>query len=426
MAAHRPQTGSRRIVIVNDFADVRGGASSQAVKLARTLAENGWDVTFFSGAEPKSDIARVRHVSLGQSALLEARKTEAALNGLYNRRAKTALESLIRDHDTPETVYHVHGWAQVLSPPIFAALDRVSDRVVQHAHDFSMACPSIVYFNFPSKRICDRVPMSIGCVASNCDKRSLYQKVWRLARHAIYRRLARRIRKTAPIVSVHERMTPILRQGGAHGEISVVRNHVDDLLRVPVAAEQNKDIVFLGQLLDFKGVVDLARAAKAASSQLVVVGEGPDRKRAERVYPGARFVGWQAREAVGEYLSSARALVVPTRGIEPFGIVVVEAARCGVPVVVSDSVFLADQVRELEIGLTYPAEDVDALATALKRIATDDALVARMSRAGPVKAAALSPESGDWLARIEAVYNGRLGKQGARAEEAALQQSVAL
>lgn len=408
MGTLRGRSVANRAVIINDFADVRGGASTQAVKLAGMLATDGWDVCFFSGADPLVPIPEVTHVSVGQVALLNATKATAALTGLYNRHASRALETLIRNTDTPRTIYHVHGWSQILSPSIFRALEQVEGRVVMHAHDFSMACPNIVYFNFPKNRTCDQVPMSPGCVLCNCDKRSAVQKVWRVARHGIYRNTARRIRNTAPVIAAHENMEPILRRGGVEGKVNAVRNTSDALLPSPVRAEENQNIVFLGQLLGFKGVIDLAHAARQARTKLLVVGDGPERAKMEAIYPDGQYVGWQQRDTLGVHLATARALVVPTVGIEPFGVVVAEAAQCGIPVIVSDSLFLADQITELGIGVSYPAGDIAALAKALEQVAQDDALVARLSRNAVAKGTGLSPSEGEWLERITAVYLRRL------------------
>lgn len=395
-----------RVVIINDFAEVRGGASSQAVKLARGLARRGIEVCFFSGeAQPKETEHRITHVTLNQEKLVDLRAHEAIRIGLNNAAALDALKKLIADCDSPGTVYHVHGWGQILSPSIFSALSEVSNRVVLHAHDLSMACPNIVYFNFRTGKICDRVPMSLGCLVSNCDKRSRGQKVWRYARHKIYRERASDLRKTAPVIAVHEAMEPFLRLGGVRGEIITVRNTANALLSAPVKAERNDAFVFLGQVLSFKGVFDLARAAELAGVRLVVIGDGTDLSEMKRLCPSAEFKGWKSAEELRDLMQVARALVVPTRGIEPFGVVVVEAAKSGIPVIVSDGLLLAEDVNRLGFGLTYPAGDVEALAETLKYVASDDILVARLSRAAEKHGGSLSPSEEEWIDQIGGVYS---------------------
>jgi glycosyltransferase involved in cell wall biosynthesis len=81
-----------------------------------------------------------------------------------------------------------------------------------------------------------------------------------------------------------------------------------------------------------------------------------------------------------ELLGATRALVVPSV-VEGFGIVVLEANACGVPVVASSGV-PEGAVRDGLNGLRYPFGDIPALAAAICRVLQDDELHARLSQAG--------------------------------------------
>jgi len=76
-------------------------------------------------------------------------------------------------------------------------------------------------------------------------------------------------------------------------------------------------------------------------------------------------------------LHSARVLVLPS-AIEGFGIVVLEANACGVPVIASTGV-PEGAVGEEVNGLRYPFGDIDALASAIVRLLDDQALYSRLS-----------------------------------------------
>jgi glycosyltransferase involved in cell wall biosynthesis/SAM-dependent methyltransferase len=81
-----------------------------------------------------------------------------------------------------------------------------------------------------------------------------------------------------------------------------------------------------------------------------------------------------------ELLGSARALVVPSV-VEGFGIVVLEANACGVPVIASSGV-PEGAVRDDMNGLRYPYGDITALSAGISRVLLDDQLHARLSAAG--------------------------------------------
>src|SRR5690606_29614851 len=71
---------------------------------------------------------------------------------------------------------------------------------------------------------------------------------------------------------------------------------------------------------------------------------------------------------------------------EPFGIVPLEAAACGRPVVGAAVGGLLDSVVDGRTGLLVPPRDAHALAGALQRLADDPALAERLGSAARVRA----------------------------------------
>lgn len=62
-----------------------------------------------------------------------------------------------------------------------------------------------------------------------------------------------------------------------------------------------------------------------------VVGDGPDADALRARYPRARFVGYKYGEALARYVAAADVMVFPSR-TDTFGLTMLEAMACGVPV----------------------------------------------------------------------------------------------
>ncbi len=134
-------------------------------------------------------------------------------------------------------------------------------------------------------------------------------------------------------------------------------------------------VVTVARLAPEKGIDVLLRAAAVARLSAVVVGDGPERADLEQLARelGARatFTGDLPLESVVEtYVAADVFALLSTH--EPWGVVVNEAAACGLPLVLSDRVGAAhDLLRDGENGVLVPAGDVDASADALASLASD-------------------------------------------------------
>src|SRR6266567_2002071 len=68
--------------------------------------------------------------------------------------------------------------------------------------------------------------------------------------------------------------------------------------------------------------------------------------------------------------------------VEGFGVALAEASACGLPVIAGQSGGLAEAVHDGETGLVVNPDDPDAVATALKRLVSDQLFARRLGQAG--------------------------------------------
>jgi glycosyltransferase involved in cell wall biosynthesis len=110
---------------------------------------------------------------------------------------------------------------------------------------------------------------------------------------------------------------------------------------------------------------------RAGNSLLLVGGEGPSRPELEEqahrlgLSESVRFLDKVAERELPAYYTAADVSVVPSRSLEGFGLVVLEALASGTPVIASDTGGLPEALAPLEEGLLVPAGDATALAERL-------------------------------------------------------------
>jgi glycosyltransferase involved in cell wall biosynthesis len=406
-----------RVVVISDQAIARGGAEAVAIASARLFSDAGIPVTFFSGdagVAPELEGSSVEFLAAGGTHVLQAGKLAAFRDGLYTPASRRVLETWIAENDGPGVIYHLHSFLKILSPSIFAALAKVQDRLVIHAHDFFMVCPNGAFMIYPREETCGLVPMQPACLTTNCDKRNYAEKLWRVGRQTVRARYFDVAKSPARYLMVHRGMAPLLRRGGVREDaLHVVRNPLAPPDRPRVIAEENSLVCFIGRLDPEKGALDAAQAARAAGMRLRIIGDGVQRAQIEAEYPEVEILGWCAPAQVSEHLAAARLLVVPSRWRETFGMVVVEALRLGIPVVISDKALIAEDLAASGAGLAIDTQDPDLFAAQLRLLRDSGETVRAMSEKAMQTAAALTMTPEQWRDELLRQYGSMLSRSAA-------------
>ncbi len=157
-------------------------------------------------------------------------------------------------------------------------------------------------------------------------------------------------------------------------------------------------LLTVARLEPHKGVDMVLRAlpaivALAPDVHYAVAGKGPERDKLKKlahklgVADRVRFLGEVSERDLPALYNLASVYVGASRraerlGVEGFGISLVEASACGLPVVAGRSGGIPDAVRDGETGFLIPPEDPAAIAEVVGRLLSDAALAARVGAAG--------------------------------------------
>ena len=110
-------------------------------------------------------------------------------------------------------------------------------------------------------------------------------------------------------------------------------------------------VLYAGRLAVEKGIDDFI-ALKVPGSK-VLVGDGPERERLQKLAPDAHFLGFRHGEDYARTLAAADVMVFPSR-TDTFGLVMLEAMACGTPVAAYNAPSPLDVVED---GVTGAIDD---------------------------------------------------------------------
>ncbi len=232
--------------------------------------------------------------------------------------------------------------------------------------------------------------------------RELLTSVLRPVHGVLCRAAFRRADVAIPVSGAIEAM--LRRIGQPPGHVAIVHPGVDAGKFTPASGDTGADdtgasslrmryglgdapvILSIARMVPRKGFDLLIRAmprilAAVPRAQLVLGGEGPEQAslrtlaRETGVDHAVRFIGRIAEGDLVDHYRMANVFAMPSRqgprDVEGFGIVLVEAGACGVPVVATRTGGIVDAVADGETGTLVPQEDVPALAEALIRFLGD-------------------------------------------------------
>jgi colanic acid/amylovoran biosynthesis glycosyltransferase len=144
-------------------------------------------------------------------------------------------------------------------------------------------------------------------------------------------------------------------------------------------------ICFVGRLVPKKGlhvlVEAVARAARSVPNiRLRVIGDGPERAALTRLAAELNcpvdFLGHQPPESVANLLSESRlfclpSVTAPSGDAEGFGLVILEAQSCGVPVLTSARGGATEGILEGQTGFSFAEGDVETLTARIVELIDD-------------------------------------------------------
>jgi glycosyltransferase involved in cell wall biosynthesis len=392
-------------MLAQTYSPVVGGEERLVEDLSRQLARRGHEVTVATlrqplGEPPREDGVEVELLDsavhgIPGISVLEERRYAAPLP---DPRTTAGLRRLVR-RIRPDVV-HAHNWLVNSYLPLARKADAP---LVLSLHDYGILCPT--------KRLFYKGGVCSGPAPLKCLQHAFeYYGAGKGAMVATGTRLSepwvrRRVDMLLSVSSAVEKLCRV-RPEDDH---RIVPNFVGALPPAPADADEQLAflpdgpfVLYFGDVGEDKGAGNLIAAHRELEDPPPLVLIGRHRIEGLDEAPGVIAPGPLPHPLAIEALRRSLFTVAPSIWAEPFGIVALEAAAAGKPIVASDIGGLRDIVADDETGLLVAAGDRPALRAALARMISDAAMRERMGAAAAERARLFSPEA--VVPQFEAAY----------------------
>jgi glycosyltransferase involved in cell wall biosynthesis len=382
-----------RIMQLTDFyRPLIGGVASYVAALSNGLAELGHTavvVTIQPGGEPDEEI-------IDGVRIIRLRCLSQNLTRFYSDPSRpfhpptpdlgamAALRRII--HREKPDVVHSHTWLNYSFFPLYHAHKGPAHVIT--LHDYGTACPrtTLMRRGHPGRCPGPGIARCLSCAPEQYGllKGSMITLTMRAGRVLLHR-ADRYLAVSAAVADGCRGSLP------ADAEITTHPPMVpDDLLQVAQETPrpdflppEDGFLLFVGALGLHKGIDVLLAARRRMRHQIPLVLLGPPQRDTPRIDdPGVTVVRNVPHPQVMASWMRASVAVVPSVCHEALGLVAVEAAIAGCPIVASDVGGLHEIVEHGSNGLLVPPGDPDALAAALDDLLDDPELRKVMAKAG--------------------------------------------
>jgi glycosyltransferase involved in cell wall biosynthesis len=318
------------------------------------LADGRHEVTLWTPSPP-ADSSPATRLRLGLSAIWSG----ASLAELRHTIDRTGAQ-----------IVHFHNLFPLLSPAALRAASDCGAAVVLTLHNYRYSCLPATFFRDgrPCEACLGRLPWR--GVVYRCYRHSALGSA-SLASSLAAHRVLGSFDRVDLFVAISEFVRKKHLEAGLPGTKIIVKTHFSK--PSPRRVNVGDPFLFLGRLSPEKGLDALLPVWTEALGRLVVVGDGPERAMLEAsAPPGWEFMGTVAADAVPELIANARAVVVPSKGYEGAGKVVMESFAAGVPVVARRMGALEEVVEHERTGLLVDVDDPQSWRAALLTLIDDE------------------------------------------------------
>jgi glycosyltransferase involved in cell wall biosynthesis len=361
-----------RILQVNKYNYIRGGAEKYFIEITKELRELGHQVAIFSMKHPKnisSDFDKyfVSRISFNEAGLKN--KAIGPFRILFSFEARRKFRRLVRDFK-PEII-HIHNIYHQISPSILRVARKRKIPVIMHLHDYKLVCPN--YQLLAHNKICYRClgGKYYNCLQQKCFKNSFWKSLLATLEMYLHHRILKVYKKNINLFIAPSQFMKdtAVKFGWPENKIKVLYNFSEKLENDLIDKAGDNGLYF-GRLSKEKGIDVLLSALSLSNAKmrLKIIGSGPKEDNLKEMVKKlnlvnqVEFLGPKFGAELFLEVKKAKAIFLPSIWLENMPLTLLESLMLKKVVIAARTGGLPELVKDGETGFLFNRGDSQDLA----------------------------------------------------------------
>lgn len=295
----------------------------------------------------------------------------------YSFEAKKKLERLVEE--TKPDIAHLHMIDHQISPSILHVLKKYDIPVLQTVHQYKLVCPNYRLYNEWKGIICEKCIKGgyYHAVLERCHKHS-YPASLLVCLERYFHKILKIYENNINLFHVPSKFI-----GSKLVEAGINEQKIEHLFLTikmddfPFSPNFDNYFVSYGRLSKEKGFpVLLAAMKKIRNSQLILIGDGPQRAELEKLkeennLTNVKFVGSKDRNELKSIVAKSQFVVLPSQWYENSPLVIYESFALGKPVIGANIGGIPEFINSGENGFLFEVGNVDEIVNKINILLND-------------------------------------------------------
>lgn len=290
---------------------------------------------------------------------------------IYNFSSAKILKNKI-DEFKPDII-HVHNFFPICSPSIFSVAQKYKIPIVLTMHNYRLICANAELIrNNKACLDCVKKTFPLNGIRYSCYRSSKIQSLIVTLMASYHKIIGTWHNKVDGFIALTNYSKNLFIQSSISlnpNKVFIKPNFINSYNVKEVNSLRNDNYLFVGRLIDSKGIQNLLKASEIYKFKLTIIGDGPlvnEVLAYAKKNSNITFEGFQSQEYILKKLSECRALIFPSVKIEGFPVTIVESFSVGTPVISFNAGPLKEIIKNGYNGYIY--ENTEELIKILNSI----------------------------------------------------------